>query len=227
MPDNRGSPMAPLDLDFLKDRYDFELERKNKLTGDLTLPVGVLSGLGGLGATMARSFTYREPLLTGAFMGFLGLAGIGFIICLVLLAKAYHAQTYEYLPLLADLERSAEEFREFNTYVRESGGEDEDSFRDEFRRRIIKAADRNTLSNDLRSKWMHLSRILLFFVLGLTALSVLPYVADQRLNMRTAMPSPEAPKPVAQTPAPAAPPRPSIPENRVIKEGHEIGNVKK
>lgn len=49
--------MPPLDFEFLKDRYDFELERKNKLTGDLALPVGVLSGLGGLVATMARSFT--------------------------------------------------------------------------------------------------------------------------------------------------------------------------
>jgi hypothetical protein len=37
------SQMDPLSVDFLKDRYDFELERKEKLTDALTLPIGVLS----------------------------------------------------------------------------------------------------------------------------------------------------------------------------------------
>jgi hypothetical protein len=32
--------MEPLDFDFLKDRYDFELQRKEQLTSALALPVG-------------------------------------------------------------------------------------------------------------------------------------------------------------------------------------------
>lgn len=229
MPDNSGDPVNILTFDFVKDRYDFELERKNKLTGDLALPIGVLSGLGGLAATMARSFTYKIPFLTVAFIVFFGLAAIGFLVCLVLLGRAYLAQTYQYLPLLADLDQSAEEFREFNAYVRDTGGEVEDTFARELRQRIIKAADRNTLSNDLRSKWLHYRRIMLFVVLGFTALAVVPYVADQRINMRNAMPTPEAPKPVVQTTTTRAPSpqRPTFPENRVIKEGQEPGNVKK
>ncbi len=39
--------MPILDFAFLKNRYDFELDRKEKLTAALTLPVGVLSVLGG------------------------------------------------------------------------------------------------------------------------------------------------------------------------------------
>ncbi len=31
-----------MDFEFLKDRYDFELTRKDELTSALTLPVGVL-----------------------------------------------------------------------------------------------------------------------------------------------------------------------------------------
>lgn len=42
-------------FDFVKNRYDYELQRKEQLTAALTLPVGVLSGLGGLIALMARS----------------------------------------------------------------------------------------------------------------------------------------------------------------------------
>ena len=35
------------DFDFLKSRYDYELQRKEQLTTALTLPVAVLTGLGG------------------------------------------------------------------------------------------------------------------------------------------------------------------------------------
>mgnify|MGYP000452537358 CR=1 FL=1 len=40
-----GTPLAEawaMDFEFLKDRYDFELTRKDELTSALTLPVGVL-----------------------------------------------------------------------------------------------------------------------------------------------------------------------------------------
>lgn len=43
--------------EFLKERYDFELQRKEQLTSALTLPVGVLSGLGGLMTAMVRAFS--------------------------------------------------------------------------------------------------------------------------------------------------------------------------
>ena len=31
------------DFDFLKDRYDYELKRKDQITAALTLPVGILT----------------------------------------------------------------------------------------------------------------------------------------------------------------------------------------
>ncbi len=40
---------APLvDFKFVKGQYDFELDRKERITAALTVPVGVLTGLGGL-----------------------------------------------------------------------------------------------------------------------------------------------------------------------------------
>lgn len=209
-----------MDFQFLKDRYDFELERKDTLTTALALPVGVLSGLGGLLAAMARSFSYRVPVLTDIFASVMIGDIIAFLVCLVFLARAYHAQTYVYLPLLADLEKWGEEFREFNRYLQGSRGEVDETFNDELRRRIIVAADRNTQSNDRRSKWMHFSRIALFCVLGLTALAAIPYVADQVRSTRNTMADQQAPKPTQTEPA-SAPRKPSFPENRVIKEGRE------
>ena len=40
-------------FDFLKDRYDYELQRREQLTAALTLPFGVLTVLGGAMVAMA------------------------------------------------------------------------------------------------------------------------------------------------------------------------------
>jgi hypothetical protein len=52
--------MEPLDFDFIKDRYDFELDRKDKLTASLTLPAAVLSALGSAMAFMTGRFSYQD-----------------------------------------------------------------------------------------------------------------------------------------------------------------------
>jgi hypothetical protein len=56
--------MEPLDFSFLKDRYDFDLQRREQLTTALALPVGVLGGLGGLLAVMVRSFRWQGDATT-------------------------------------------------------------------------------------------------------------------------------------------------------------------
>ena len=43
------------DFNFLKDRYDYELKRKDQITAALTLPVGVL--------TLMRHFSERAMAL--------------------------------------------------------------------------------------------------------------------------------------------------------------------
>ena len=110
-----------------------------------------------------------------------------------------------------------------------AGGVDEviDDFEDELTRRIIDAADRNTRSNDRRSKFLHWSRVSLFAVLISVACSGVLYVFDQK---RFVMPTQQAPHTAAPrpTPQPPAPHRPSVPENRVIKEGrNEQSGAKK
>ena len=70
-----------MDFEFLKDRYDFELDRKEMLTAALTLPVGVLSVLGGALTAMARSFTYSNQLVTGLFVVFVVSAVASFFAC--------------------------------------------------------------------------------------------------------------------------------------------------
>ena len=166
------------DFDFLKDRYDHELQRREQLTAAITLPVGVLTILGGAMAAMARSFSYEDTLLTWIFGLFLGLAGIAFFLCMINLGCTYHRQTTIYLPLLSDLQKVREELRAFYKDAQQRGAAD-DSFQHELEARIIDAADRNTRSNDQRSRYLFWSRLALFAVLVLTAMMGIPYVVDQ------------------------------------------------
>lgn len=84
--------MEPLDFHFLKDRYDYELTRKEHLTAALALPVGVLGGLGSLLAVMVRSITFRGDVTSWAFDVMIAGAVASFFGCLIQLARAYHRQ---------------------------------------------------------------------------------------------------------------------------------------
>ena len=148
----------------------------------MNLPVGILGGLGGLLALMARSFTYHDPVLIWLFAPSLVLAGCAFLACLIQLARTCHRQISMYLPLLQELEDWEEELRQFNSYLESSGGGKEETFEAQLRKRIIQAADRNTANNDERSRLLFWARIALLATLSLTALAGFFLVVDQVRN---------------------------------------------
>ena len=99
------------DIEPLLKRYDLELDRRDNLTSALSFPVGVLSGLGGLLAVMARSFTYREPLLTVTFSVLLVTVVVA--VALIFFGNAYHGETYELLPTLGELSAARKHYSEY------------------------------------------------------------------------------------------------------------------
>ena len=211
--------VPPLDFDFLKSRYDFELQRREQQTASLGLPVGVLGGLGSVMALMARSFTWTDTILT-SFAPSLVFGVIAFVVCMVYLSRVYHRQTYVYLPKLAALDDALKEWRAFYEDARVAEPADEDFFEHEFRRRIIDATDRNTDINDERSALLYWARVCLLTVLWLTTLAGIPYVADQ---VRHVMPRPgttqSTPQTTTATPQSSQPQPPAFPPNREIREG--------
>ena len=94
-----------MDIDFLKDRYDFELERKNRLTEALALPVGVLTVCAGANVAMVQSFIYTAAWLMAVFLMSAVAAAVAFYGCVYRLWRACHAQVYSYLPLLSESEQ--------------------------------------------------------------------------------------------------------------------------
>jgi hypothetical protein len=167
-----------MDLDFLKAQYDSEIERKEKLTESLALPAGVLIALGGAIGLMAQSFSYRNPALRDFFVWTLGADAVTFGVCLVCLASAYHGQEYEYLPRLGQLHEAERRLLEWYEQVGGTRAEAKADFEAELTDRIIKAADRNALSNDIRSGYLYWARVTLFLVLALAAVAGFAYVLD-------------------------------------------------
>ena len=141
----------PLNLAFLKERYNFELQRKEQLTASLALPVGVL---GGMGSALALMISFvcvaRNSALTIFFSSVIVTDIIAFILCMWYLSLAFHRQKYIYLPKLVELETFRTEWREFYEYAKAKGADD-DFVVHELRKRIIEAADQNTDKNDERA----------------------------------------------------------------------------
>jgi hypothetical protein len=205
------------DFDYLKSRYEFELARKEQLTTQLTLPVAVLGLLGSAIVAMARTFSYREFVLTIPFVILVGGASLSFLVCLVHLGRSYHRQTYVFLPMLEDTDNSRTEFLKFAPMM--AGGEEEvlREFEKQMRGRMINAADRNTETNDERSGLLHRARLVLFTVLLLSTVAGLPYVIDQvRFYMTRPTQTTPAPSPA---PSNQTPTLPTVPPNREIREG--------
>ncbi len=170
--------MQLLDFAFLKDRYDFELRRKEELTNALTMPVGTLGALGSLLAVMVRGFVFNGDATAWAFV-FSGVPAVCFFFaCLVQLARAYHRQKYKFLPLLRSLDTKLAEWQDFYQQAGFAGAE-EDVFAHDLRAVIIDSADRNTENNDARSSLLYWARVWLFWLLGFTTLTGIAYVANQ------------------------------------------------
>lgn len=231
-----GSVPEPLNDKSLKERYDFELARKDKLSDSLGMPVSVLIVLGGLVITMIRGFSYTKPKLTILFDTVAAFDAAALIACLWYFARAYHGQTYEYLPSLGALFDALHKYRDY--YVGYDGPEDaETDFEDNFRYRIIEAADRNFESNTNRQSCLHNGVVALFALLVGTAVLSAPYTIDQYLvpaktpvmhidnldGKESVMPSSKpsaatAPKPSA---GPAGP-KPTFPANVITKSDHPV-----
>lgn len=221
-----------LDDEYLKERYDFELERKDKLTDALAFPVGILTALTGGVALLAQNFSYKTGGITTAFISIVVGDFFAFLVCVVFLVIAYHSREYRYIERLKELYAHLHKLRE---YYSDGPGDEgaEELFEEQFRYRIIEAADRNALSNDKRTGYLERARFWLIAVIVFSIAAGIVYVAD-------AVYRPEEPTPVirienftdlakelqnmAKTPAsqpqPQRPsPPPEFPQNRILREG--------
>lgn len=214
-------------------QYERELDRHDKIVASLTLPVGVLTGLGSGLAVLLKNFSSELIWPTRLFLTLASIDAAAIVLAVYFLIRCYFGQKYGYLPRLVELQAHYDDLRKYHeTYPNASGDADSD-FEDYLRDKLIKADERNSFSNDDKSAFRYWANQCLTAVLVLTALTGIVYSVGVIERTRRDSSS-EAPiyrfdnielkeTPVADDPKPPAPPppppKPVGPDIRVLKEG--------
>jgi hypothetical protein len=159
-----------MDVQFLKDRYDFELARKDKLTDSLNLPIGILTVVGGLLGVMVSGFSYQILWLKNIFTTILALDFAAFATSLIFLAFAFHRQRYGYLQFLGELRDAEVALQEYDPPTAT------ERFQEYLKSSIIEATDMNAVMNNRRHKYLYRARFAILGTVILTTLLGLPYV---------------------------------------------------
>jgi hypothetical protein len=168
-----------VDFTFLKQRYDFELERRDRLTAGVSLPAGFLTALGSVMALMARGFSYENHALTNVFVLALASGAFALVVSVSLLAWAYGSWRYEQLPRLRFLQTREDDFRRFYRSLGRTAADATEAFDLEIRSQVIEAADWNAKLNNYRARLMHYANTALLAVLLFAAIAGVAYIVDQ------------------------------------------------
>src|SRR5258708_15828734 len=116
-----------MDLQFLLDRYKWELDRKDKISAAVNFPVTLLILVSGLLATLFPRLQLSAPhVVVPVVVLYLAAVGSG-IASLPWFIRPYPGSAYLYLPLLPPLDEARNEWRQFYAYANADRA-DEDFF---------------------------------------------------------------------------------------------------
>jgi hypothetical protein len=196
---------------------------------------------------MVQGFSRTNRHLSAMFFTIIVIAGAAAVRSLYFLAKAYHGQTYNQLPKLADMFKVLQEYAE---YFKGQGSTEtdalkraEEEFENNLRYRITEAVDQNLTSNNTRLEHMHQGIVWLFVLLVSIGAAAVPYGIDRiiapatvpvvhienldaRQEKEVAMPE-QKPDPVSQPRPSGSTPKPSFPSNIVTKSDRPVATTTK
>jgi hypothetical protein len=177
--------LRAVDADFVRQQYDNEHERQDKIVNGLSVPIGVLTALGGLIGVLVQGFSNQIVWLNWIFYTLIAVDAAVLGGALYFLIRCYFGQTYEYLPRLSELDAYYGGLVAY--YVGQ--GQTEDDANKEFRRyieqKMILAETRNGRSNDEKMAFRYRGNWSIVGVLVLTVLAGIPYSVDVNLRRAT------------------------------------------
>jgi hypothetical protein len=178
-------------IDFLKEQYTFELERRQQLTTSLTIPVTVLIILGGGLGVFAKELSYQSKPLSITFIILIAIAAAAFGETIFFLIRSYHGHIYLYIPRpgeqKAHLDELMQYYQKLNAHNQrtrrdvlvldseEVKKKVDGDFQAFLERRYIEATDYNWWNNHSKSENLHRANTWLIVVLITTIFcSILP-----------------------------------------------------
>lgn len=167
-----------MDFELLREQYAFELSRKQQLESSLTLPVAVLTALGGVAFSYGKSFTYARNIKTVMFSVALLGAILSFTTVFYHLIKATHRFKYEVIPSSMELLKYYEEAKEYYTIVGapfQADGE----FEHRLKRAYATASSKNRHNNISKAAFLYRANMGLVAGAIFLALCAAPYLVNE------------------------------------------------
>lgn len=167
-------------LDFYKELYHKENDRRQEVITSLNIPLAVITALSSGTYFLITSFDYTvETFLTGIFIFFMILTGISLLGAIYFLIRAFSdfSKGYEYsgIPYVNELYNWNKELEQYYETYKEDKDLPKDLFKTYLLENLIKHTDHNMYVNDKKHGFIFRSKKFLILALVLILISLVPF----------------------------------------------------
>jgi len=159
-------------LDFCKEHYFFEINRKHQLTSSLALPVGLLTVIGGVVVYYLKYISVSSDIISNIY-NILLMVTLFFVGRTVYyLIRSYHNYTYSYIATPDEL---LDYHQELLNYHNNNCNKADEIFCKYLQNQYSKKASKNTWNNDSKSEFLHKANSNLIYSLIILLMCSIPY----------------------------------------------------
>jgi hypothetical protein len=169
-----------MSLDLYRRIYDEEWRRRDAIQASITLPITLVSVLGGALFVFARSFSFAVDPLTFWFTVPFTVAAVACAVTIYFLVRTSFGYLYRRIPWPDDIRRHHNALHSFHESQGDPPGLAERAFDDFLIARLVDAAERNARNNVDSGQYLYRAHQALIVTLVAIILTALPYLIDQR-----------------------------------------------
>lgn len=165
--------------ELFKDMYWKELDRKDRINSNLTLPAGILTVLAGVGAYYIQHFPSPQwELWTISFVVLSLFLCITIVFAVYYFSRAYHlGSAYGYIPTPKEIAQYILDLKNYYASIKEPNIDElvEDDLRIFLVSKYSEFGTMNTQNNDEKSKYLHRSNVMISISLVILFFSLFPF----------------------------------------------------
>jgi hypothetical protein len=165
--------------DFLKDQYDGEITRRYQLAGSLSLPIAVLTVLGGALLAMAQSVNRPLSLLEWIVLGLAAAGTVSATYVGYFLFRFQLGHDYSYVATARQVDDYRIQLEDYYKRHPMRGADVDKEVLDYIRGEMIASAHDNALTNDLKSAYLNKANVALAICASVTFAAAVPYTVGK------------------------------------------------
>ncbi len=160
--------------------YKDELRNRERAIGNVAVPIGLLTVLGGLIGTMVRSYTASSDKLGYLFGGLSFIAAAFFVWAAFSVFRSIHGHVYKIMPSAAELKDFELKLMEWHVKYGDGIEHAEADFRHQLEEMHIEAADINRDVNVRKSEYLFRANGAIAYCAFLAAAAFVPFLIAER-----------------------------------------------